>query len=228
MAKLGQRAENQWVGVNCGIMDQLISAAGPRGPRPADRLPLAGHAAVPLPAGAAVVVLDTAPAAGWSIRPTTSAAPSARRPPGVRRQGAARRLGRAVHARERAARPRSRAAARGTSITRERAHGGRPPTPWPRATPPTLGRLMNESHVSLRDDFEVSSGARRDGRSVARAAGCIGARMTGAGFGGCAVALVRRRDAVGFSEHVDRAILRRRPVTRRRSTCATRPTGRRW
>ena len=35
MAKLGQRAENRWVGVNCGIMDQLISAAGQAGSCPA-------------------------------------------------------------------------------------------------------------------------------------------------------------------------------------------------
>ena len=59
--RLGQRAENEWVGMNCGIMDQMISAAGQ-----------AGHAllidcrrletrAVPLPPRArAVVVLDTA------------------------------------------------------------------------------------------------------------------------------------------------------------------------
>ena len=31
MAKLGQRAENKWVGVNCGIMDQMISATGEAG-----------------------------------------------------------------------------------------------------------------------------------------------------------------------------------------------------
>ena len=59
MALLGQRAENKWVGVNCGIMDQLISAAG-----------RAGHALlidcrslemqpVPIPPGTAVAVLDT-------------------------------------------------------------------------------------------------------------------------------------------------------------------------
>ncbi len=60
MAKLGQRAENEWVGVRCGIMDQMISATG-----------RAGHAllidcrtlhteAVPLPPGTVVVVLDSA------------------------------------------------------------------------------------------------------------------------------------------------------------------------
>ena len=60
MALLGQRAENKWVGVNCGIMDQMISAAGK-----------ADHAllidcrsletqAVPLPPNTVVIVLDTA------------------------------------------------------------------------------------------------------------------------------------------------------------------------
>jgi galactokinase len=54
-----------------------------------------------------------------------------------------------------------------------------------------LGELMNYSHYSLRDDFEVSSrelevltGALR------KQPGCLGARLSGAGFGGCAVALV--------------------------------------
>jgi galactokinase len=55
---------------------------------------------------------------------------------------------------------------------------------------------MNESHESLRSDFEVS---RRELDVVVRLATerseCYGARMTGAGFGGCAVALVKR-DAV--------------------------------
>jgi galactokinase len=54
-----------------------------------------------------------------------------------------------------------------------------------------LGRLMNESHTSLRDDFEVSSRELDTMIDCARAVDrCLGARMTGAGFGGCAVALV--------------------------------------
>lgn len=55
----------------------------------------------------------------------------------------------------------------------------------------TFGRLMNESHTSLRDDFEVSH-AQVDALVEAfRAAGALGARVTGAGFGGCVVALCR-------------------------------------
>ena len=59
------------------------------------------------------------------------------------------------------------------------------------ATPCELGRLMNASHVSLRDDFEVSSQELDIMVECAHGhEGCYGARMTGAGFGGCAVALV--------------------------------------
>ena len=59
MAKLCQRAENQWVGVNCGIMDQMISAAGQSGcAMLLDCRSLAFQQA-PLPPGVVVVVLDT-------------------------------------------------------------------------------------------------------------------------------------------------------------------------
>jgi galactokinase len=55
-----------------------------------------------------------------------------------------------------------------------------------------LGQLMNASHASLRDDFEVSSDELNAMVACAhRQQSCYGARMTGAGFGGCAVALVR-------------------------------------
>ena len=66
-----------------------------------------------------------------------------------------------------------------------------------------LGRLMDASHASLRDDFEVSS---REldimVRCAQRVPGCLGARMTGAGFGGCAVALVDASAAEGFARAV--------------------------
>ena len=69
--------------------------------------------------------------------------------------------------------------------------------------PRRLGELMNASHESLRADFEVSS--RELDIMVEKARpldGCIGARMTGAGFGGCAVALVESAAATSFSERV--------------------------
>ena len=66
-----------------------------------------------------------------------------------------------------------------------------------------VGTLMNESHVSLRDDFEVSRpelDAMVD--AAQRHGACFGARMTGAGFGGCAVALVQHENAAAFARAV--------------------------
>ena len=57
-----------------------------------------------------------------------------------------------------------------------------------------IGRLMNESHKSLRDDYEVSNEALNAMVEIAAGhSACYRAPMTGAGFGGCAVALVARR-----------------------------------
>lgn len=62
-----------------------------------------------------------------------------------------------------------------------------------------VGQLMNESHTSLRDLYEVSCPELDRITELARAHGaCFGARMTGAGFGGCAVALVDREAADRF------------------------------
>ena len=66
-----------------------------------------------------------------------------------------------------------------------------------------FGRLMCESHVSLRDDFQVS--CRELDAIVEAAASCPGvhgARMTGGGFGGCAIALVRADAADEAAERI--------------------------
>ncbi len=57
----------------------------------------------------------------------------------------------------------------------------------------TFGRLMNASHASLKNDYEVS-GMELDClvEEAQQIKGCLGARMTGAGFGGCAIALVHK------------------------------------
>ena len=60
-----------------------------------------------------------------------------------------------------------------------------------------LGRLMTESHASLRDDYQVSTPELDRLVALALAAGALGARLTGAGFGGCAIALCTAESAPG-------------------------------
>ncbi len=67
----------------------------------------------------------------------------------------------------------------------------------------TFGRLMNASHVSLRDDYEVTG---KELDTLVEAAwkqeGVIGSRMTGAGFGGCTVSIVKEEAIDGFIKNV--------------------------
>ena len=66
-----------------------------------------------------------------------------------------------------------------------------------------LGTLLNESHASLRDDFEVSSIEFNTIVEIAQEQPeCIGARMTGAGFGGCALALISSENNQRFKKSV--------------------------
>jgi galactokinase len=71
-----------------------------------------------------------------------------------------------------------------------------------------FGRLLTESHASLRDNYEVT-GPHLDvivGAAL-QAPGCLGARMTGAGFGGCAIALVEQVEIPDFTSSVRSAYL---------------------
>jgi galactokinase len=72
----------------------------------------------------------------------------------------------------------------------------------------TFGELMNDSHRSLRDDYEVT-GAELDALVEAawKQNGVIGARMTGAGFGGCAIAIVERGSVGDFLDRVGQTYL---------------------
>ncbi len=69
-----------------------------------------------------------------------------------------------------------------------------------------FGKLMNESHYSLRDDYDVTG---KELDTLAELAwqidGVIGSRMTGAGFGGCTVSLVKNEAIEAFKEKVGKA-----------------------
>ena len=67
-----------------------------------------------------------------------------------------------------------------------------------------FGKLMDESHRSCACDYEISTPELDTLVSVMKDAGALGARLTGAGFGGCALGLVRDGDVGGFVEAVRR------------------------
>jgi galactokinase len=202
MATLAQRAENQWVGVNCGIMDQLISATG-----------RAGHAVlidcrslelspVPFPPGVAVAILDTATRRGLvdseynQRRACCEAAAAAFAVPALRDVDMAR-FERESHRLDATTARRARHVISENERTLAAAEAMR------RGEVRALGRLMNESHDSLRDDYEVSSEALNAMVESARShPACHGARMTGAGFGGCAVALLEAAAGEDFARRV--------------------------
>jgi len=204
---LCQRAENEFVGMNCGIMDQFISALGQRDSALLIDCRSLDYELVPIPARTAVVVADTRVrrdlvASEYNARrreceegvrllqrylpgitalrdvsPAQFAEYQARLPDGVRQ-----RCRHVVHENDRVLR--AVAALRAGDLD-------------------TFGQLMDESHASLRNDYEVSC-PELDALVMAawRVAGVYGSRMTGAGFGGCTVSLVDEGAVEAFRERV--------------------------
>jgi galactokinase len=68
---------------------------------------------------------------------------------------------------------------------------------------PALGALLDASHHSLRDDFEVSCPELDLAVSTAREAGALGSRMTGGGFGGSVISLVPEERASALTTAID-------------------------
>ncbi|MYD10383.1 MAG: galactokinase, partial [Chloroflexi bacterium] len=202
MALACQAAENHWLGVNCGIMDQMISAAGI-----ADRALLIDCRSLetttaPLPPDTAVVILDTG-----TRRGLVDSEYNQRR---AQCEAAARHFGIAALRdidlatfleREHELDPLIRK--RASHVVSENARTLSARDAMGRGDADYLGQLMIASHISLHEDFEVSSPALDAIVDCANIdAACFGARMTGAGFGGCAVALVRADAASAFAERV--------------------------
>ncbi len=197
MARLGQRAEWLGAGVACGLMDQLTIAAGRR-----------DHALwidcrsdevhpVPLPPRLRIVVLDTG-----TRRSLQDGAYNARRAACER---AAQRLGlpalrdlspEALEAQAAALSAEERRRAR--HVVTENLRVLQAVDALRQGRLERFGELLNHSHRSLREDFEVSTPALDAMAAAAQAhPACFGARLTGAGFGGCVVAAV---DAAGLAD----------------------------
>ncbi|WFB35911.1 galactokinase [Kiritimatiellota bacterium B12222] len=202
MAVVGQEAENNWVGVNCGIMDQMISACGQEGHAYLlDCRSLEGKH-VPLPEGVKVVILDTGTRRGlvdsaYNERRQQCEEAAAFFGVELLRDVEPETFFAKADALSELTRKRARHVITEDQRTLEAAEV------MAAGNAERLGILMNESHDSLRDDFEVSNDALNEIVMLSRSEpGCLGARMTGAGFGGCAVALVRSESVEAFTKNV--------------------------
>jgi galactokinase len=193
LARAAQRGENEVAGVPCGIMDQLASTAGRAGC--ALLLDVRALSVTPIPFdlpadGLALVVVDTRTRhqhAGGEYAARRAACETAAAQLGVAalRDVAFADLDRAL---ARLADPVLVRRARHVVTEIERVR--RAVAALAAGRPAALGPLLTASHASLRDDFEVSSAELDLGVEAALAAGALGARMMGGGFGGSLLALV--------------------------------------
>lgn len=199
MARLCQRAENGWVGVQSGIMDQMISATGREGHAILIDCRTLETRPVPLPDEVLVVILDTSTRrelAGSAYNERRAQCEAAADHFGVRalRDLTPEQFAAGVSGLEEVA------ARRGRHVVGENARTLAAADAMQSGDARRLGELMSESHRSLRDDFAVSSEELDRMVEIASAhPACLGARMTGAGFGGCAVAIVQRDAADDFA-----------------------------
>jgi galactokinase len=197
-AAVAHRAEAEWVGVNSGKMDQLISACGQAGHVTLIDCQNLTQTHIAFPDSVRVVVLDT----GTRRQLTTSDYNKRRQECEAAAEGfgveslrkvAVEDLNRAPLGMDETVLARARHVVEENERTLAAARA------MAAGDVELVGELITRSHVSLRDNFEVSSMALDAIVDAALAApGCLGARMTGAGFAGCAIALVEEEKIDAF------------------------------
>ena len=207
-ALIGQRAEREFVGVNVGIMDQFVSALGRANHALLIDTRTLEHESVPLPeSGISILIANTN-----KPRELVGSAYNRRR---AECEEAVRLLSGALHG-IRALRDVTpdqllqneselpepiRRRARHVVLENQRVLDG--VAALKRQDVVEFGRLMNASHDSLRDGYEVSCRELDVMVDLARQVdGVYGSRMTGAGFGGCTVTLVADSAVEAFRNHV--------------------------
>lgn len=201
-AKAGQRCENEIIGIQSGIMDQLVSAAGIEGHALLINTTTLEMEPISIPTGIAVVLCDTG-----SARTLAASQYNQRRADLAEAEAAFDQPLSNVTLAEVQARlqglPRKRAKHVVTENERCRAFA-RALRNDDRAA---MGQLLAQAHASIRNDFEASSPA-QDAMVVSANScrGCIGARMTGGGWGGACVALVESEHLNNFLREVEQKV----------------------
>lgn len=203
-ALLGQKAENHYVGVNCGIMDQFASACGVENKLLLLDCRSLEWKTIPLPEHVSIVIADTT-----VRRKLTSGEYNKRR---AACDEAVRLLQqdlpyieslRDINVEEfnrLAKKLPGEIEKRARHVVEEIERSNQAEALLEAGNVRNFGRLMNECHISLRDLYEVSCPELNVMVNIAQSIdGCYGARLTGAGFGGCTVNLVARENAIEFS-----------------------------
>ncbi|MCA1248591.1 galactokinase [Massilia sp. MS-15] len=191
LARIAQRAEIEYAHVNCGIMDQMASSLADETNMLFIDARTLEHRLVPMPPDTELIVIDSGVArklAASKYNERRAECEEASRKLGVR---ALRDVAdpEAVESLPAPMRQRARHVVRENLRVLEAAEG---------VSAERFGELMNASHVSLRDDYEVSIPELDALCDALRAQpGVFGARLTGAGFGGACVALCRAGQAEG-------------------------------
>lgn len=194
-ALLGQKAENQYVGVNCGIMDQFSSACGVENKLLLLDCRSLEWITLPLPNDVAIIVADTTvrrkltsgeynkrrSACEEAVRLLKQDLPEIQSLRDVKPDDFNRLADTLPEEVEKRAR----------HVVEEIQRSNQSQALLEYGDIQSFGKLMNECHVSLRDLYEVSCPELDVMVNVAQSQdGCYGARLTGAGFGGCTVNLV--------------------------------------
>ena len=191
LARWARRAETEEVGVPCGIMDQMAIAAGRPGHAMALDTASLIHEAIPLPSTHAFVVVHSGlvrSLADGAYAERRGACAAAAQALGLAGIGALSGLPASRHGEIGGLPEPERRRAR-HAVT-EHARVRRAITALREADMARFGALMDESHASMRDDFEIVPPAMDAMVAEARRLGATGARLTGGGFGGCFVACV--------------------------------------
>ena len=204
MARLGRKAENEWVGAMTGVMDQMICANGKAGFALLIDCRDLTVTNIPLPDETAVLVMDTTTRHDHTDSGYNERRKSCERAADFFGVSHLRDLGMDEFA-SRALDLDDVTMRRARHVLGENARVLAAVEAMQAGDAETLGCLMNDSHASLRDDFEVTNEELDAMARIARAQpGCFGARMTGGGFGGCVIALVEREKVAEIEAAVAR------------------------
>ncbi len=204
IAKIAKKHENEWMGLKSGILDQMSSAFGEQGKALLLDFKHLTVEAYPMPENAVIVVMDTKVRRGLVGSAYNDRVEECRQ--------AAKFLGvdslrevdlETFNSKQSNMDDLLRRRAR--HIVTENARTLQAAECLSQGDMNWLGKLMNESHVSMRDDYEISCKELDLMVELAlQQPGCLGARMTGGGFGGCAIALIEADAAEALAENVGR------------------------